>query len=69
MSEAFEQDRLKELTSMKKADIVKMYAKTLNHLRNIVKNLDLWKCPECGNWSMQSDACYECDYNPATMEK
>lgn len=65
MSEAFEEDRLKELLSCKKADIIKMYARTLNHLRNVTKNLDLWKCKKCGNWSMKDHACYECRHDPS----
>ena len=60
MSEMFEEERLKELMSYNKTVIIKMYARTLNHLRNIVSNLDLWKCEKCGNWSMKGHACYEC---------
>ena len=68
MSVEFEEDRLKELQSYKKVDIIKMYARTLNHLRNIVANLDLWKCPKCGNWSMKDHACYQCQYDPSKIQ-
>ena len=68
MSEEFEQERLKELMSYKKAEIITMYARTLNHLRNITENLSLWKCKKCGNWFMPGHACYECDHDPSEEE-
>ena len=65
MSKEFEEQRLKELMSYKKKDIIKMYARTLNHLRNVIMHLDLWKCPKCGNWSRKGCVCHHCLFDPS----
>ena len=69
MTEELEKARLKELMGFEKAVIVKMYARTLNHLRNIISTLNLWKCPECGNWSMPDCVCHYCIYDPSTIKE
>lgn len=61
----FEQQRLKDLMSYKKEDIIRMYDQTLSHLRNIVTHLDLWECPKCGNWSRKSFVCHHCLFDPS----
>lgn len=58
------EERLQELMKYKKADIIKMYARTLSHLQSIVEDLDLWKCKECGHWSMKDRICHNCSYDP-----
>ena len=67
MSVTFEKDRLQELMKYKKADIILMYARTLSNLKEIVANLNLWKCKKCGCWSMQGHVCYKCGYDPSEM--
>ena len=69
MTEEFVIKGLEELESYKKTDIIKMYARTLYNLRRIVDNLNLWKCPKCGNWSEPNCVCSECLYDPSILEK
>lgn len=59
MTEQFEKDRLSELKGYTKAQIITMYARTLNHLRTAVSNHCLWKCA-CGHYGIQGNICPEC---------
>jgi len=61
----FEEAILKEWIDCDKAEIVRKYARNLYYLRNVVENLNLWGCPECGNFSLKGCICSACGFDPS----